>query len=99
MSKSVIMNSFNNNFTFFLNDILQLYPLNADVKNSLKTIELISRFDNVIINTISKRKVYKYSTQKLETLVNIVSLTFASFFTPRTNLCIIVIVLINDFSE
>ena len=59
MSKSVIMNSFNNNFIFFLNDVLQLYPLNTDIKNSLKSIELISRVTPAIVIKVWYLNIYQ----------------------------------------
>lgn len=49
MSRSVIIKSFNNCFLDFIKDISDLYPLNKDIKNSLKSIELINRLTPTIV--------------------------------------------------
>lgn len=49
MAKSVIIKSFNQCFLDFLNDVSKLYPLNKDIKNSLKSIELINRLNPTVV--------------------------------------------------
>ena len=49
MAKSVVIKSFNNCFLDFLNDVCTLYPLNKDIKNSLKSIELLNRLNPTIV--------------------------------------------------
>lgn len=56
---SLLLNSFNNSFTDFINDISQLYPLNNDIKKSLKSIELINRLTPNLVIKIWYSNIYK----------------------------------------
>ena len=58
MSRSILIKSFNFCFVDFLNDISSLYPLNKDIKTSLKSIELINRLNPSLVIKIWNSNIY-----------------------------------------
>ena len=58
MSRSILIKSFNICFLDFLHDISFLYPLNKDIKSSLKSIELINRLNPSLVIKIWNSNIY-----------------------------------------
>jgi hypothetical protein len=56
--KTTIMRSFNNHFIDFISDIERLFPTNQDIKNGLKTFEMIKRVNPSIIIKIWHSNIY-----------------------------------------
>ena len=58
MDKQTIMRSFNIHFSEFMNDILVIFPTNNEIKNGLKSFEIIKSMNPSIVIKVWYSKIY-----------------------------------------
>lgn len=56
--KTIIMRTFNSQFSDFLNDLLSIFSTNQDIKNSYNTFQMIKRVNPSIIIKVWYSNIY-----------------------------------------